>query len=461
MNLNEFLQQKTPFLSAERAMEIAKTYRTPFHIYHEGYLRENVQQVYDAFRWNGGGYREYFAVKANPNFRLLRILFEEGCGFDCSSEAELILAREAGARGNQIMFTSNDTPQHEFIMAVKLGALITLDDITHIEDLYEAAQDAGCRFPETIAIRWNPGGTFQAANGIMGNPEEAKYGMTTSQVKRAVRRLKELGVKHFGLHAFLASNTLGEDYYNKLTRELTADFSFVNLSGGVGIPYKPGEKPNDIYKIAELVEQNYHNIIEQNGLKLQIFTEMGRFITGPFGGLVTKVLHVKNTHRHYIGVDASAPDLMRPAIYGAYHHISVLGADHNMPSGLVYDITGALCENCDKFAVQREGLPQICPHDLLFIHDTGAHGYAMGYNYNGRLRHAELLLKTDGEVELIRRAETYKDYFRTMMINGDLRKALQDDPLILNNKADGFDFTKPVFCLGDVFTRVPSDKLES
>lgn len=334
LSVSEFLNQKRklPFLTHEQAQKIAHIYQTPFHIYHEGYLREIVREVYQAFRWNQG-YTEFFAVKANPNFAILKILFEEGCNFDCSSEAELLLARAVGARGPQIMFTSNDTPLHEFIMAVEMGATITLDDITHIDAIREAAELAGRRFPETIAIRWNPGGTFEAGNGIMGNPEEAKYGMTTKQVYLAINTLKDLGVKHFGLHAFLASNTLGEQYYDVLSRmlfelvcKITEDygvhFQFVNLSGGVGISYEPNQKSNDIYTIAELVRQNYRDLIADKGLQLRIHTEMGRFITGPFGGLVSKVIHLKNTHRHYIGLDASAADLMRPAIYGAYHHYS-------------------------------------------------------------------------------------------------------------------------------------------
>lgn len=462
MNVTEFLRQerKLPFLTKEQAQQITKVFQTPFHIYSEQYIREIVRLVYQAFSWNRG-YREYFAVKANPNYEILRILFEEGCGFDCSSEAELLLAYAVGARGPQIMFTSNDTPPREFELAAKLGAIITLDDITHIDVLAEAVRRAGCRLPEVVALRWNPGGTFQASNDIMDTPGEAKYGMTTKQLHSAVKQLKKLGVKRIGLHAFLASNTLGEEYYEALSARLfqqvndllqhNVTIEFVNLSGGVGIAYRPDQRPNDILKIGELVQTNYRNILHKEN-QPRIYTEMGRFITGPFGGLVTKVQHIKNTHRMYVGVDASASDLMRPAIYGAYHHITVIGKESDPIAGTAYDITGPLCENNDKFAIQRNNLPKIVKGDLLFIHDTGAHGFAMGYNYNGRLKHAELLLCENGEVRLIRRAESIEDYFRTMMVSDRLQNALKDSDLILLDKPADFNLEQPVFCLGDIYT---------
>lgn len=448
-------EKKLPFVTREQVAEIAKTYKTPFHLYHEGYIRQIVRLVYEAFKWNEG-FCEYFAVKATPNPTILKILHEEGCGFDCSSSPELILAHTADADGDKIMFTSNDTPAEEFAQAIALGARITIDDISHIETIKSILGDDQS-FPKRVALRWNPGGTYCLGNGVMGSPGEAKYGMTTEDIHDAVVQLHNMGVEEIGLHAFLASNTLGEEYYPDLARRLFElaveirkqygiQIKFVNLSGGIGIPYNPNnEKPNDILEIGELVRQHYERIITGNGLKLAIYTEMGRFITGPFGGLVTKVIHIKDTHKLYAGTDASAADLMRPAIYGAYHHITVLGKENDECLTL-YDVTGPLCENNDKFAVDRF-LPKIEKGDYLFIHDTGAHGYAMGYNYNGRLRHTELLIRENGEVLLIRRAESIADYFATIMNlseNSEFQVKLENSEMI--------EWYDGVFAIGDVHT---------
>ncbi|MGI6000549.1 MAG: diaminopimelate decarboxylase, partial [Candidatus Merdisoma sp.] len=363
--------------------------------------------------------KEYFAVKATPNPFLINILREYGCGCDCSSMTELMLSDAIGVKGEDIMFSSNDTPAEEFAYAAKLGAVINLDDYTHIDFLEKTIG----YIPETISCRFNPGGIFQISNDIMDNPGDAKYGMTTEQLFDAYRVLKQKGAKHFGLHAFLASNTVTNDYYPmlakvlfelavRLKQETGADIRFINLSGGIGIPYRPDQEPNDIRVIGEGVRKVYEEVLVPAGMgDVAIYTELGRFMMGPYGCLVTKAIHEKHTYKEYIGVDACAVNLMRPAMYGAYHHITVMGKE-DAPCDHTYDVTGSLCENNDKFAIDRE-LPQIGIGDLLVIHDTGAHGYAMGYNYNGKLKSAELLLKEDGSVQLIRRAETPKDYFAT------------------------------------------------
>ena len=408
---------KTPFVTKEQIEDIVKKYPTPFHIYDEKKIRENAKKMYEAFSWNKG-FKEYFAVKATPNPTILKILHECGCGTDCSSMAELVMSEKCNIIGNDIMFSSNDTPAEEFAYAAKLGATINLDDITHIDMLKET-----CGIPKRISCRFNPGGKFAIANTIMDNPGDAKYGMTPDQIIEAYKRLKKEGAEEFGMHAFLASNTVTNDYYPTLAKilfdmavrikeEAGVKLSFINLSGGIGIPYKPDQEGNDIEKIAEGVHKVYDEVLVPAGMgDVAIYTESGRFMLAPYGHLVTKAIHEKHTYKEYIGVDACAANLMRPAMYGAYHHITVLGKE-DQPLDHKYDITGSLCENNDKFAIDRM-LPKIDMGDYLVIHDTGAHGYAMGYNYNGKLRSPELLLKEDGSVEMIRRGETQKDYFAT------------------------------------------------
>lgn len=409
---------KRAFVTKQQIEEIVKSYPTPFHLYDEKGIRENAAKVKEAFSWNPG-FKEYFAVKATPNPFLMKILQEYGCGSDCSSKTELMLCDAIGIHGHDIMFSSNDTPAEEYALAQKLGAIINLDDITHIGFVEEILG----KLPETMSCRFNPGGMFTLSNGIMDNPGDSKYGMTTEQIFEAFRILKSKGVQHFGIHAFLASNTVTNEYYPqlakqlfelavKLEKETGADIAFINLSGGVGIPYRPDQEPNDILAIGEGVHKVYDEVLMPAGMgDVAIYTEMGRFMMGPYGALVTKAIHEKHIYKEYIGVDACAVNLMRPAMYGAYHHITVLGKE-DAPCDHVYDVTGSLCENNDKFAIDRK-LPEIEMGDYLFIHDTGAHGFSMGYNYNGKLRSAELLLKEDGSVELIRRAEEPKDYFAT------------------------------------------------
>ena len=411
---------KKPFVTKEKVEEIVKTYPTPFHIYDEKGIRENAKAVKEAFAWNPG-FKEYFAVKATPNPFLIKILHEYGCGTDCSSMTELMLSKAMGITGEDVMFSSNDTPFEEYTYAKELGAIINLDDITHIDFCEEAC---GGKLPETMSCRFNPGGVFQMSNGIMDNPGDAKYGLTTEQMFEAYQILMKKGVKYFGMHAFLASNTVTNEYYPQLAGQMFklavelhektgADIRFINLSGGVGIPYKPDQTPNDIRMIGEGVRKVYEEILVPAGMgNVAIYTEMGRFMMGPYGQLVTKAIHEKHTHKEYSGVDACAVNLMRPAMYGSYHHITVLGKEEAVCDHK-YDVTGSLCENNDKFAIDRM-LPEIEMGDYLVIHDTGAHGYAMGYNYNGKLKSAELLLKEDGSVQLIRRAETPKDYFATL-----------------------------------------------
>lgn len=410
--------EKKPFTTKEKLEEIAAVYPTPFHLYDEAGIRKNCENLYKAFSWNKG-FREYFAVKATPNPFLMQILQEYGCGCDCSSMTELMLSKAIGAKGNDIMFSSNDTPTEEFVYADKLGAIINLDDFTQIEILEKTLG----RLPKKLCLRYNPGGVFKIANAIMDNPGEAKYGMTTEQLFDAFAILKDKGVEEFGLHAFFASNTVTNNYYPTLARTLfeaavdlkkkyDVKISFINLSGGIGIPYRPDQQPNDIFKIAEGVKREYESILTPNGLgDVALFTELGRYMLAPYGALVTRAINCKHTHKEYIGVDACAVNLMRPAMYGAYHHITVMGKE-NAPDEKMYDITGSLCENNDKFAIDR-WLPRIDMGDLIYIHDTGAHGFSMGYNYNGKLKSAEILLKPDGSFELIRRAETPEDYFAT------------------------------------------------
>ena len=410
---------KVPFVNKEQIEEIVKTYPTPFHIYDEKGIRANAQAVKEAFAWNKG-FKEYFAVKANPNPFLIQILREYGCGCDCSSMTELMLSKAIGATGSDIMFSSNDTPAEEFVYANELGATINLDDFTHIEFLEKTIG----KLPETLSCRYNPGGVFKMSNGIMDNPGDSKYGFTTEQLFEGFKIMKEKGVKNFGIHSFLASNTVTNEYYPMLAKQLFelavklrdetgANITFINLSGGVGIPYTPDKEPNDIYAIGEGVRKAFEEILVPAGMgDIAIYTEMGRFMMGPYGALVTKAIHEKHTHKEYIGVDACAVNLMRPAMYGAYHHITVLGKE-DVVCDHKYDVTGSLCENNDKFAIDRM-LPQIDKGDYLVIHDTGAHGFAMGYNYNGKLKSAELLLQEDGGVKLIRRAERPKDYFATL-----------------------------------------------
>ena len=408
-----------------QVQEIKRTCPTPFHIYDERGIRENARALKAAFAWNPG-FREYFAVKATPTPGILNILREEGCGVDCSSLTELMMSERCGFSGREIMFSSNETPAEEFELAAKLGAVINLDDITHVDFLHKTLG----RVPETVCCRFNPGGVFTLGEGgggfqVMDNPGEAKYGMTRPQLVQAFTRLKALGAKHFGIHAFLASNTISNEYYPALARllfqtaadaarETGCHVAFINLSGGVGVPYRPDQPANDIAVIGEGVRRAFEEILVPAGLgDVSIFTELGRFMLAPFGHLVTTAIHEKHIYKEYIGVDACAVNLMRPAMYGAYHHITVLGKE-NAPEDHVYDVVGSLCENNDKFAVDRE-LPEIVPGDVLVIHDTGAHGFSMGYNYNGKLRSAELLLRTDGSVKLLRRAETPEDYFATLV----------------------------------------------
>ncbi len=408
---------KIPFVTKEKLDEIIAAYPTPFHLYDEKGIRENIKALKQAFSWNEG-YREYFAVKANANPYLIKIMQEYGCGCDCSSMTELMLANALGFKGQDIMFSSNATPAEEFKYAAQIGSIINLDDITHIDFLERTTA-----LPKTLCCRFNPGGLFLMSNGIMDNPGDAKYGMTTEQIFEAFRILKEKGVENFGIHAFLASNTVTNEYYPMLAKVLFelavelkektgANITFINLSGGIGIPYTPEQEPNDITVIGDEVRKVYQEILVPAGMDhVALYTELGRFMTGPYGALITTAIHQKHTYKEYIGCDACAVNLMRPAMYDAYHHITVMGKE-NAPCDHKYDITGSLCENNDKFAIDRM-LPEINIGDVLYIHDTGAHGFSMGYNYNGKLKSAEILLKEDGSCQLIRRAETPKDYFAT------------------------------------------------
>ena len=411
--------KKTSFITLQKAQEIAAQIPTPFHIYDEAGIRQRARDLNAAFSWNPG-FREYFAVKATPNPFILKILQEEGCGCDCSSYTELLMAEAIGATGNQIMFSSNVTPEEDMRKAWELGAYINLDDATHV-DFLEQVTDG--QLPETICLRYNPGGSFSLGNTIMDMPRDAKYGMTEDQMAGAINRLQKLGVKHFGIHAFLASNTTTNEYYPELASQLFrlavrlrnatgCHISFVNLSGGVGVDYRPEQPCCNIALIGDGVRRKFEQILVPEGMgDISIFTELGRFMLAPFGHLISTVLHQKHIYREYVGLDACAANLMRPAMYGSYHHITVLGKEDAILYH-VYDVTGGLCENNDKFAIERS-LPAIDIGDIVAIHDTGAHGYSMGYNYNGKLRSAEVLLKPDGSFQLIRRAETPADYFAT------------------------------------------------
>ncbi len=422
--------KKVPFVTKEQLENIIKEFPTPFHLYDEKGIRENARKVMKAFSWNKG-FKEYFAVKATPNPYILKILKEEGCGTDCSSMTELMMSDACGFSGHEIMFSSNATPAEEFVKAAELGAIINLDDLTHV-DFIDKVLDG--KLPETMCCRYNTGGNFELSNGIMDTPGDAKYGMTRAQLTEAYKKLMAKGVKHFGIHAFLASNTKTNEYYPKLARilfetavelknETGASIEFINLSGGVGIPYTPDEEPNDIMAIGEGVRQAYEEVLVPAGMdNVKIFTEMGRFMLAPYGHLIAKAVHEKHIYKEYIGLDACAVNLMRPAMYGAYHHITVAGKE-DAPCDHMYDITGSLCENNDKFAVDRM-LPKIDIGDIIIIHDTGAHGFAMGYNYNGKLKSAEVLLQEDGTPKLIRRAETPKDYFATFDFSDIMGKYL-------------------------------------
>ena len=414
--------EKKPIITKEQAEEIKKTYPTPFHIYDEKGIEDNAREMIEAFSWCKG-FKEHFAVKATPNPAIMKILHKLGCGMDCSSLAELMMCEKCGILGDDIMFTANETPAEEYEYALKLGACITLDDLTHVDFLAEVAKKGGYAIPEVVSMRYNNGVDFAINNCIMGSPQDAKYGMTRSQLTQAIKKLQGYGVKKFGLHAFLASNNLGNDYYptlagilfdtaRELTEETGADWAFVNLSGGVGIPYRPDEDKPDIKIIASKVKSEYDRVFTGE-MKPSIRTELGRYMLAPYGNLITTVLHFKHIYKEYVGVDACAANLMRPAMYGSYHHITALGKEQE-PCVNKYDVVGGLCENNDKFAIDRM-LPALEKGDVLAIHDTGAHGFAMGYNYNGRLRSAELLLQKDGSIKLIRRAETVDDYFATMI----------------------------------------------
>ena len=419
----KYIMEKRPFLTEEQAQEIIQDVPTPFHVYDEKGIRENARRINKAFSWNKG-FREYFAVKALPNPIILQILKEEGCGVDCSSLTELMLSEACGFTGSDIMFSSNQTPVEDMKKAYELGAYINLDDATMVDFL-----DRVAGIPENIFCRYNPGGTFQLGESeegfqVMDNPGDAKYGMTKEQLFKAYTELRDAGAKKFGLHSFLASNTVTNDYYPTLAKilfEVAVELkektgiklSYINLSGGVGIPYTPDKEGNDILKIGEGVHKVFDEVLVPAGLgDISLFTELGRFMLAPYGHLVTKAIHEKHIYKEYIGVDACAVNLMRPAMYGAYHHITVLGKE-NAPCDHTYDVTGSLCENNDKFAIDRK-LPKIDMGDYLVIHDTGAHGFAMGYNYNGKLKSAELLLCEDGSIKQIRRAETPEDYFATL-----------------------------------------------
>ena len=410
--------KKTAFLTLDKAMEITAQIPTPFHIYDEAGIRANARALKKAFSWNKG-FREFFAVKATPNPYIIKILSEEGCGCDCATYTELLLAEAVGITGHDVMFSSNVTPKKDMQKAREMGVYINLDDATHVDFLAALGP-----VPETVCLRYNPGGSFSLGNTIMDMPRDAKYGMTEDQMAGAINRLMKLGTKHFGIHAFLASNTTTNEYYPELASQLFrlavrlknatgADFRFINLSGGIGVDYRPEQPSCNIQTIGDGVRARYEQIMTPAGMgDVAIFTELGRFMLAPYGHLVSTVLHQKHIYREYVGLDACAADLMRPAMYGAYHHITVLGKEDAILDH-VYDVIGGLCENNDKFAIERS-LPQINVGDIVVIHDTGAHGYSMGYNYNGKLRSAEVLLKEDGSFQLIRRAETPMDYFATL-----------------------------------------------
>lgn len=410
--------RKVPFLTLEKAQEIAAKVPTPFHIYDEAGIRSTARALSQAFAWNPG-FREYFAVKATPNPYILQILHEEGCGCDCATYSELLLSEAAGITGMEVMFSSNVTPEQDLRKAWQMGAYINLDDVTHVDFLERV-----CGVPDTVCCRYNPGGSFSLGNTIMDMPRDAKYGMTEDQMAGAFQCLAQKGARQFGIHALLASNAGSNEYYPELAAQLFRlavrlhratglHIAFVNLSGGVGVDYRPEQPACDIAAIGEGVRRQYEAILKPAGMEdVAIFTELGRFMLAPHGHLIATVLHQKHIYKEYIGLDACAANLMRPAMYGAYHHITVLGKEHALLDH-VYDITGGLCENNDKFAVDRS-MPAMEIGDLVAIHDTGAHGFSMGYNYNGKLRSAEVLLHPDGSWTQIRRAETPADYFATL-----------------------------------------------
>ena len=409
--------KKIPFLTLEKAKEIREQIPTPFHVYDEAGIRANARALKAAFSWNPG-FKEFFAVKATPNPFLLKILHEEGCGCDCATYTELLLSEAVGITGHDVVFSSNVTPELDMRKAREMGVYINLDDATYVDFLASMGP-----VPETVCLRYNPGGSFSLGNTIMDMPRDAKYGMTEDQMAGAITRLMKLGTKHFGVHAFLASNTTTNEYYPALAGQLFrlavrlrnatgAHISFIDLSGGIGVDYRPEQPRCDIGVIGEGVRVKYEEILTPNGMNnVAIFTELGRFMLAPYGHLITTAIHEKHIYREYVGLDACAANLMRPAMYGAYHHITVLGKEDAILDH-VYDVTGGLCENNDKFAIERS-LPEIQIGDIVAIHDTGAHGFSMGYNYNGKLRSAEVLLKEDGSFQLIRRAETPEDYFAT------------------------------------------------
>lgn len=414
--------EKRPFISLEQAQDIIQDIPTPFHVYDEKGIRENARALKKAFSWNKG-FKEYFAVKATPNPYLMKILQEEGCGMDCSSLTELLLCEACGITGSEIMFSSNVTPVEDMQKAYELGANINLDDYTHVEFIKKV-----CGVPKIICCRYNPGGVFELSASedgiqVMDTPGDSKYGMTEEQMVQAFTELKEAGAEEFGIHAFLASNTVSNAYYPELAgilfnlavrlhQKTGVHIKFVNLSGGIGVDYRPEDPKNDISIIGEGVRKKFEEILVPQGMgDVEIYTELGRYMLAPFGALVTTAIHEKHIYKEYIGVDACAANLMRPAMYGSYHHITVLGKE-NAPCDHKYDVTGGLCENNDKFAIDRM-LPKIEIGDIIYIHDAGAHGFSMGYNYNGKLRSAEVLLCEDGSHKLIRRAETPQDYFAT------------------------------------------------
>ena len=410
--------KKTPFITLEKAREIIHQIPTPFHLYDEAGIRANARALKAAFAWNKG-FREYFAVKATPNPYILKLLHEEGCGCDCATYTELLLAEAVGITGHDVMFSSNVTPEKDMRKALEMGAYVNLDDATYVDFLEKLGP-----IPETVCLRYNPGGSFSLGNTIMDMPRDAKYGMTEDQMAGAINRLMKLGARHFGIHAFLASNTTTNEYYPELASQLFrlavrlknatgADFRFINLSGGIGVDYRPEQPSCNIQVIGDGVRNRFEQIMVPAGMgDVAIFTELGRYMLAPYGHLVSTVLHQKHIYREYIGLDACATDLIRPAMYGAYHHITVLGKEDAILDH-VYDVTGGLCENNDKFAIERS-LPAIERGDIVVIHDTGAHCHSMGYNYNGKLRSAEVLLREDGSFKLIRRAETPMDYFATL-----------------------------------------------
>ena len=412
--------KQLPF-SKDQIEKIIESYPTPFHIYDEKAIRENARYFKRAFSWNEG-FKEFYAIKAAPNPYLMKMLKEEGFGIDCSSIAELELAKRVGMSGKEIMLTSNDTPAYEFRLAKDLGAIINLDDISHIDFV-----EKNVGLPDTICMRYNPGDLKQG-NLIIGHPEDAKYGFTHEQMIEGYRMLKEKGIRHFGIHTMVASNELDPNYFIEtaeilfqliieVSEKTGIKIEFANLGGGIGIPYKPDQKAVDMEYVSSGVRKLYDSMIVANGLApLKLYFESGRAITGPYGYLVTKVRHIKKTFKNFAGLDASMVNLMRPAMYGAYHHITVLGKE-NQKASVKYDVTGSLCENNDKFAIDRI-LPELEPDDILVIHDAGAHGHSMGFNYNGKLKSAELLLRENGEVLMIRRAETVEDYFITLDFKG-------------------------------------------